>query len=133
MQLCTFAHKISRGNRSTTWPRVNATVTESKIESTWAFINNVPVQSFHLHLRYEYKMQGQTFVGKRISMIDDSSTNVKNVETLKARYPVGTEVQPFVDPDDPEYAILKPGASLLWWILLSICSIGIVVLLAFAT
>ncbi len=60
-------------------------------------------------IRYEYIVSGETFTGSRISFADASSQDLRSIQGVTHRYPVGGEVTVHYDPVDISSSVLEPG------------------------
>jgi hypothetical protein len=60
---------------------------------------------------YEYEVQGQRYTASRVSFQGTWPTLDVAIEVV-VRYPAGTSVTVWYDSEDPESAVLEPGAGL---------------------
>ncbi|HUF62125.1 MAG TPA: DUF3592 domain-containing protein [Verrucomicrobiales bacterium] len=79
-----------------------------------------------LELRYRYEFAGHTYVGRRVTRRDGATRSRPKLERLLTFYRPGTQTQCFVDPADPDSAVLRhesraPGYT-LWFPLLFVVS-----------
>lgn len=90
---------------SAQWPSVEGVIVESRLESrrrqdsTLSY--DVPI------IVYEYTVDGVQYEGDRITFLSVSST--QEAPEMAEQYPVGTRVNVYYDPSDPNEAILLPG------------------------
>ena len=112
---CEQAVFLLRGRASRAWVRVPGRMIESE-----------PVRSLipsggdsrgrwypnGVRLAYEYTMRGERFVGHQSSW-RGYWPSLDNVVRRAHRYPVGSEVSVWVNPDQPRQAVLEPGFGLI--------------------
>ena len=79
-------------------PRGSSTLS---ISNPWAFDPGI---------KYQYTVEGVTYTGDRVSFGRIPST-AEGVGIVLMQYPVGASVTVWYDPDDPDRAVLEPGAS----------------------
>jgi hypothetical protein len=100
---------VLRARRSTGWPVVAATITESRV-----------VQQGNARsprVAFDYLAGAQRHVGNRLWVGPRSiAVTGKWADRVAARYPVGAVVRVAVDPADPAYAVLEPGIQALHWL-----------------
>lgn len=96
--------KHAAGWRSTPGKVIESEVSDSRPDST---IQN-PLFENMPRVRYEYTANGRTLVGDRISFGDD--TGGANTQATLARYPVGSSVTVYFDPNAPEDCVLEREA-----------------------
>jgi len=109
LALAWFRWIVLRARRSTTWPTVPATMTESRV-----------VQQGNARsprLAFDYLASGQRHVGKRLWVGPRSiAVTGRWADRVAARYPMGAVVHVAVDPADPAYAVLEPGVKAVHWL-----------------
>ncbi|MCE9518360.1 MAG: DUF3592 domain-containing protein [Verrucomicrobia bacterium] len=73
-------------------------------------------------VRYRYVFEGVTHTGDHIRRVDGPSSEKEKMEKLCAKYPPGRESECFVNPEQPDIAVLehatKAGLYTLWFPLL---------------
>ena len=92
-----------RGARSLSWPSVSGRVVESKLVF---FKDSDGNSSPEAQLRYTYDVAGAVLSGSTVA-IAGGGQPAKTIE----KYPVGTAVQVFYDPNKPSSAVLVPGGK----------------------
>jgi uncharacterized protein DUF3592 len=108
---------VVRGLRSQSWPRVQGRILTSVVWQDQSFADRhvfwSPV------IQYEYTVQGQRYVGRRISFAQGLSGSLEMAVRLASRrFRRGREVVVQYDPRRPEQAVLVVGVSLGNWLLL---------------
>ncbi len=61
-------------------------------------------------IEYEYTVDGLVYTGRTVSFGGIPAT-VDGAGTVLLQYPVGSAVTVWYDPDDPDRAVLQPGAA----------------------
>ena len=73
-------------------------------------------------VRYRYAFDGITRTGDHIRRVDGPSSEKEKAELLCAKYPPGRETECFVNPEQPDFAVLehttKAGLYTIWFPLL---------------
>jgi hypothetical protein len=73
-------------------------------------------------VRYRYAFAGATHSGDHIRRVDGPTSEKEKAASLCAKYPAGTETQCFVNPQQPDFAVLehatKAGLYTIWFPLL---------------
>ena len=86
--------------RQNHWERVRGKVTRSEISRT----------RWYRHvIEYSYEYKGVTYRGDRLQSLQVSGNWPGPAGRSAAAYPVGAEVDVYVDPDYPCESVLKPG------------------------
>ena len=93
--------------RACTWPKVRGNVVESFIEGWTSDSGPSPV------VRYRYLVAGKTYESSQFSYHFVSGT-LSYAEKVVRTYPVGSSVDVYYDPTDPNSAVLEPGKSHGW-------------------
>jgi len=112
-----FALRAARGWRqvggSRHWPSTTGRVLAASVEASRR-VGRSGV-SFYPAVMYEYYVDGQRYVGNRISFGTRMGTGVRSwVESQVERYPAGSEVEVFYNPTNPADAVLEHGAPGSW-------------------
>ncbi|NUO64728.1 MAG: DUF3592 domain-containing protein [Gemmatimonadaceae bacterium] len=97
-----------RARRMTAWPSVRGRVTGSSLVA-----DRIPMEdgsrAYHPQVSYEYVVAGREYRGERRSLINVGGSGLARgvAQRVLARYPLGSEVVVFYDPQDPSAAILE--------------------------
>ena len=102
-----------------TWVRTAATVLESRVAEK----RRDNRTSYYAHLRYRYTFNGRNYESGQIGNADGAGWRGP-AQKLANRYPAGADVIAFVDPANPENALLEPGYS--WFTIAGLFLIGLV-------
>ena len=98
-------------NRALSWPTAQGKVLESRLREdqdsegkTWA-----------VYIQYEYWANGDTWCSDVWRLEAGSSSFTGAMEKVIARYPAGSSVTVYYNPDAPNDAMLEPG-KMGWWL-----------------
>jgi hypothetical protein len=113
VMLTNFGHQAIQANRSSSWPTVEGTVTESKVvQRTGRRGRKTDIPS----ITYRYSVGGVEHLGTRLffgSRYPESwTTGAKWTTDTKAyigRYPLGASLQVHYDPDDAATSVVEAG------------------------
>lgn len=123
-----LAFDVFRSAKGRTWDRHEVTLTETHIES-----EKSAEEPFVLRVSYSYKVDGKTYLGNRYHFQETRSDEYEKL-ALKLRRLKGEDVvRAYVNPDNPEEAVLYPGSfwkALLILFPLIFVAIGVAVLVA---
>ncbi len=98
--------RIARRIRS--WPAVQGVIRSSEIVQVPISANrkgNCRYTSLAV-VKYNYSVEGQDFIGSRISFGNDSR-RIRNANAITAAYPVGKKVFVYYDPEIPIHSVLQ--------------------------
>jgi hypothetical protein len=104
--------------RLSTWRPAPAVITESG-ERTYRTYKGGSSRS--LRIRYRYRADGREYESTRVFPGPLATTGGESLE-LRERFPVGSAVTAFVDPDDPSRAFLVPVRSFLPYLVVLLVS-----------
>ena len=97
---------LKYSNESKTWPSVQGTVTKSEVGS---YLKNGKNYS-RANIEYNYKVDDKTFTSYKITVGDPPHVNnISKAKQMQQKYPVGTTVSVYYDPEAPDSSALKPG------------------------
>lgn len=91
------------------WLEVPAAVVSARLD-TYRF-NEFSEEEFVPVIRYRYAVAGRAYVGDRIRRVPVRSANRQQAESWLKRYPAGHPVTAYVDPENPEQAVLKKNSK----------------------
>ena len=121
---------LATGINSKTWNSVRGRIVGSYLEE---HRQSKGTRSFTPRITYEYETDGgETVRSQRISFGFDGPSPGFVGRRIISRFPVGSEVDVFIDPDDPSNTIIDPGAAASSWFALglglTLTAIGFVLL-----
>jgi hypothetical protein len=94
-----------RAEETRSWRPVEAIVIASQVLTDRATPHS-PLK-FKGDVHYRYTFDGETHTSTRIRRVDGPSSHKSKAEEVVARYPVGKPVTCFVNPAQPNFAILE--------------------------
>ncbi len=103
--------------RSLEWPRVAAVITQSEVGDmtgltpTDARPTRRTGPAYRAVLEYTYDLEGNLYTGNRLRVGITIEETEQAARTLLAPYPVGTQTEASVDPEDPSRAVLVAGPA----------------------
>jgi len=94
------------------WTEVPCTILESEVQ----VLSDDDGVMYKAHIQYTYRVDGKDFLSERIHFRDGAVSTPDGRERLVAQYPQGAEAVCYVNPADPEQAILVRDFSGLYLI-----------------
>jgi hypothetical protein len=94
---------INRQERERAWCKVAGRVVTARVDYDGEYY--IP------RIEYTYSYQGREHHGQTVRSFRLLSNLRGPAELICARYPVGTCVEVFVDPENPRQALLEPGGG----------------------
>ena len=95
--------------QTASWPTVTGTITSSEIETE----RDMDRRIMHsIRLRYAYEVDGRRYTWAQIQ--HNATTHFRDEAEAKrflAAYPVGQQVPVYVNPGNPQDALLRPGKT----------------------
>lgn len=118
-----------RAGAQSTWDQLPATIVASRIEYTNAAFPNI---------EYEYVHEGRRFRGIQLRTLEVVRLDwAKSARRMIEKYPVGSAITVFVDPDNPSNSVIEPGGDPgflhLWYAVTGFAALGGVRLIYLAT
>lgn len=107
---------IARDRAIGRWPKAPGTITSSRYESETGTSRDaegydVTSTTYVPVVEYRYTVQGQEYPGTRVARVVERTGDAKRVKACIDRYPAGTRVEVFHDPNDPTIAYLETRTS----------------------
>ncbi len=97
-----------RAQESQTWPTATGTIQASEVTS---FFQKGKTK-YSPSVSYTYDVNGRSLTSNLIwASGGDTSTVKSQQQDVVDKYPVGSTVKVFYDPENPEFAILEPGIT----------------------
>ncbi|MBN1120785.1 MAG: DUF3592 domain-containing protein [Anaerolineae bacterium] len=103
-----FNLQSARG--STSWPTVEGTIKESEV-----FEYYTDTAMYQALVSYSYVVDNTRYTGMTVGYEVGGSSNPAPQREIVERYPVGSKVTVYYDPNDPQIAVLEPGAKGSIW------------------
>ena len=118
------------GRLSLGWPSVSGQVTSSSVtlETTQADSDSRLESTYYPSVSYDYRVDGQALKGSRVGVGGAVGTARKeDAEAVAKRYAVGSKVDVYYDPANPEYAVLVRGANMIMvWVIAGCGAVALV-------
>ena len=118
------------GRLSLGWPSVSGQVTSSSVtlETTQADSDSRLESTYYPSVSYDYRVDGQALKGSRVGVGGAVGTARKeDAEAVAKRYAVGSKVDVYYDPANPEYAVLVRGANIIMvWVIAGCGAVALV-------
>ena len=106
---------LSKGDATHSWLSVQGKITvASSVDKRQSSGSQSSTWSYYPYWEYEYTVAGQRFTSHQIREGEGSrghNTREAADQAAVSRFPVGTQVTVFYDPEDPSSAVLFRGAS----------------------
>jgi hypothetical protein len=101
-----MVHTIFKQAESVDYPQVTGTVTHCEIRTHHGSKGGTSYEPF---IKYRYAVGGHPFTGTRLRYNSVSSSNYGAASSLVDEHPVGSPLQVYYDPTNPQDALLLPG------------------------
>lgn len=95
------------------WPQVQGVIEQSQVAES----KTKGKTNYYADIRYRYDVEGTAHSSGRVAFGSYQSTDRTPHEALVARYPAGSPVTVYYQPDAPESAVLEPGAAGQAWMM----------------
>jgi hypothetical protein len=94
-----------RAEETRRWPEVPCRIIASRVVSELPTPNSNP--AYRSDIRYEYEFQGKAYTSTRLKRVDSPSQHQDVIRQKISNWKSGTDSVCFVNPIQPEIAILK--------------------------
>jgi hypothetical protein len=94
-----------RAQDSSNWPSAMGKVIYSDVERR----SDEDGTTYSAEVEYEFTVADQLLSGNLIKFGEVNTSNSSHARRIVNRYPVGSEVRVFYDPNDPYLSVLEPG------------------------
>ncbi len=110
-----FVRPLLHTQAAKTWERVPCKVIWSRVRIK----RGNKGRTYVPEIFYQYQLNGKTHRSNRYSFTTRSSSGRFRKEVLVARFPAGAEAVCFVDPNQPNHAVLELGQGTIgfWWLI----------------
>ncbi len=116
--------QIKDAKQSVDWPAVEGTVVSSEVqqESKTSRSNGTTRRktgtrtartktSYRAEVLYDYVVNGETYSANKVLFGQVGKGSPASARKIVNRYPAGKKVTVYYNPDEPEIAVLEPGAT----------------------
>lgn len=92
------------------WPQVDALVLSSEVEE-WQH-DEFSQKEYRLKILYGYEWKGEAKTSERYDFRGNANYGSPDkIESLVKQLPAGSNIKAFVNPSDPDFAMLKPDSK----------------------
>lgn len=105
---------ISLARKTLQWPTVKGVIDESRVSSDASEMNDLLP-----HIKFSYLVDQKEYQ-QLLKFSGDITPSEEFSKSYVEKYPVGSSVQVYYDPDHPEIATLEPGPAQGDWLVLAI-------------
>ena len=103
------------------WQTAQATIQKSFIDERSSTDTSGGPRNTHISYRpvteYKYEITGQTYTSQGITLLDMYSEDLESVQQTIDKYPVGSQVTIYIDPEDNQHTCIEctlgDGAEML--------------------
>jgi hypothetical protein len=104
-----FVPMVSRMFAARSWPQVPCTIVHSGVSS---HSGNKGGTTYAVEVLYRYQFNGKKFASSRYDFMAGSSSGYDSKQDIVRTLPARKKTVCYVDPADPEYAVLNRGYSM---------------------
>jgi hypothetical protein len=94
-----------RAEETRSWKPADAVVVMSEVLTDRATPHSPP--GYTPEVRYRYEFAGKSYTSHRIKRVDGPSSHKDAAEAVVAEHPPGKKVKCYVNPADPDFAVLE--------------------------
>lgn len=105
--VCFCGLPLYRVQASRDWPQVPCTILESKVGSH----RGDDGTTYSIDITFQYDYLDQTYKSERYSFLSASSSGYARKAEVVRQYPVGSQHRCYVNPNDPQMAVLHRRAT----------------------
>ena len=94
-----------RAEETRAWKPAEAVIISSQVLTDRATPHSPPNYTAEVHYRYRYN--GESHTGRRVRRVEGPSSHKEKAEAVVAEHPAGKSVTCYVNPAQPDFAILE--------------------------
>jgi len=102
-----------KSNRALAWPTAEGKVLDSRLRE----VHDHDGTTWQAYVLYEYTVNGASYRSDVLQLEAGSSSFTKGAQKTIARYPIGSVVPVYYNPEAPADAMLEPG-KMTWFVFL---------------
>lgn len=106
-----FVRPVTKSIASGGWPTVPCEIVRSEVDSH----SDSDGTTYSIEIEFRYRYQDRVYTGGRYEFMDMNSSGRSGKQRVVSNYPVGSEAMCYVNPDDPQEAVLHRGLSNNMW------------------
>lgn len=99
-----------KSNRARSWPTAQGKVLDSRLRE----VHDADGKTWEVYILYEYLVNGESYRSDVWRLQAGSSSFTGAAQKTIARYPIGSTVTVYFNPEAPADAMLEP-AKMTWW------------------
>jgi hypothetical protein len=106
------------GIRSKSWPATEGEIVASEVEKVKPTETGMIINKYRAAVQYTYTVKDVTYTSEVVSfgelaflIFNRGLRSRKGAKQLVAKYPVGSVVQVYYEPGNPNRSLLEPGVS----------------------
>ena len=126
MALCFGVVMYVMSYSTTSWPQVQGTITESRLDS-YEVGTDQGTKRYGAIIKYKYSVSRKTYTGNRLYTFRFDVSEKDSVLAICEQYKIGTNVAVYYDPKHPEKSVLIPGTPKGTWTLIFVGLISILI------
>jgi len=116
-------HPLFKALGSGDWPEVPCVITHSEVD----YHPGDDGATYSVDINFRYTLEGRTFTGGSYDFSSGSSSGESGKRKVVGRYPVGRETVCYINPSDPQEAVLSRKIPGMVWFVIPFSSIFILV------
>jgi len=109
---------LATAKESANWPYVQGEVISSEMEVRKETDDDGTSVTYSAEVLFEYEVAGTVYSANRVSFGQYSSGAPGLARKILNKYPAGTVVKVYYNPDDPEISVLEPGTTFSTYLVL---------------
>jgi len=103
---------IQKGKETLNWVATTGKILESATHEVYSTTpGSVNNRTWQPDITYQYDVNGETFQGQKIRVFIVYTGNPERAEGWANKYPAGTELTVYYDPEDPYRSVLEQGVQ----------------------
>jgi hypothetical protein len=108
-----------KAEASKTWPTTSGRIVRAEVRrvqyTDYDDGDSSTYWRYYPLVEYEYRVGDQTYIGHRTAFTEKAFTSEAGAQRQIARFPVGSEVMVYYNPEKPEEAVLERSAYGTSW------------------
>jgi hypothetical protein len=118
---------LLRGRASSSWPTTQGEVVYSSLEQKMSTDSDGDSSvTYAAKVVYNYQVGGQNLTGDRRRFSEASTSSARRAQEIANRYPVGSQVTVYYDPDNPQVSVLETGVG-IGGIIVPVITLGLLI------
>lgn len=121
--------QFQKARESSGWPTVIGTVVSSEVEmkrTTRDAGRDIRI-TYRPDVEYAYSVNGTDYTSDKFAIQTVQHKNPRAAENDLVPFPVGGDVTVYYDPTNPDSSVLRPGATLVNYLIMLLVGVGMIV------